>query len=131
MRFYVSRLLHGICTLDLNRGIFWNFVVFFIQHCFICRPSDFTVSDVAGIEPRTVELWDWQSDALSTRLDIIHSARSQPSRLDLIHFSASSHPHRLDLINSRLNLIYWSPCKKIDLKLCTYRNRTPCIYLWG
>jgi hypothetical protein len=24
------------------------------QHCFICRPSDFTVSEEAGIEPRTV-----------------------------------------------------------------------------
>jgi hypothetical protein len=26
-----------------------------IQHCFICRPSDSTVSEYAGIEPRTVE----------------------------------------------------------------------------
>jgi hypothetical protein len=25
-----------------------------IQHCFICRPSDFTVSEDAGIEHRTV-----------------------------------------------------------------------------
>jgi hypothetical protein len=25
-----------------------------LQHCFICRPSDFTVSEEAGIEPRTV-----------------------------------------------------------------------------
>jgi hypothetical protein len=25
-----------------------------IQHCFICRPSDSTVSEDAGIEPRTV-----------------------------------------------------------------------------
>ncbi len=28
--------------------------MFDIQHCFIRRPSDFTVSEVAGIEPRTV-----------------------------------------------------------------------------
>ncbi len=27
---------------------------YFIQHCFICRPSDSTVSEDAGIEPRTV-----------------------------------------------------------------------------
>jgi hypothetical protein len=27
---------------------------YFIQHCFICRPSDFTVSEDASIEPRTV-----------------------------------------------------------------------------
>jgi hypothetical protein len=28
--------------------------MYVIQHCFICRPSDFTVSEDAGIEPRTV-----------------------------------------------------------------------------
>jgi hypothetical protein len=35
------------------------FILFFIfmyviQHCFICRPSDLTVSEDAGIEPRAV-----------------------------------------------------------------------------
>jgi hypothetical protein len=29
--------------------------VYYIQHCFICRPSDSTVPTDAGIEPRTVE----------------------------------------------------------------------------
>ncbi len=29
------------------------FYVFFIQHCFICRPSNSIVSEDAGIEPRT------------------------------------------------------------------------------
>jgi hypothetical protein len=34
---------------------FWgNFFSYFIQHCFICRPSDSTVPTDAGIEPRTV-----------------------------------------------------------------------------
>jgi hypothetical protein len=28
--------------------------MYFIQNCFICRPSDFTVSEGAGIEPMTV-----------------------------------------------------------------------------
>jgi hypothetical protein len=28
--------------------------MYVFQHCFICRPSDFTVSKDAGIEPRTV-----------------------------------------------------------------------------
>jgi hypothetical protein len=34
----------------------WAFVVssYYIQHCFICRPSDSTVPTDAGIEPRTV-----------------------------------------------------------------------------
>ncbi len=30
------------------------FLKYFILHCFICRPSDSTVSEDAGIEPRTV-----------------------------------------------------------------------------
>jgi hypothetical protein len=29
------------------------FLKYFIQHCFICRPSDFTVSEDAAIEPRS------------------------------------------------------------------------------
>ncbi len=35
-------------------GFFLFFYVRYIQHCFICRPSDSTVSEDAGIEPRTV-----------------------------------------------------------------------------
>jgi hypothetical protein len=31
-----------------------SFFMYFIQHYFICRPSDSTVSEDAGIEPRTV-----------------------------------------------------------------------------
>jgi hypothetical protein len=30
------------------------FSMYCIQHCFICSPSDSTVSEAAGIEPRTV-----------------------------------------------------------------------------
>jgi len=30
------------------------FLMYVIQHCFICRPSDSNVSEDAGIEPRTV-----------------------------------------------------------------------------
>ncbi len=33
---------------------FFSFFMYVFQHCFICRPSDFTVSEDAGIEPRTV-----------------------------------------------------------------------------
>jgi hypothetical protein len=40
-----------------------------IQHCFICRPSDSTVSVDAGIEP-----WTVATLALTaTRLDLIHT----------------------------------------------------------
>ncbi len=51
-----------------------------IKHCFICRPSDFIVSEDAGIEPRTAA-----TTALAVRRSN-HSARSHPrSRLDLNH----------------------------------------------
>ncbi len=71
-----------------------DFLIFFlfmynIQHCFICRPSDSTVSEDAGIELRTVA-----TTALAVRRSD-HSARSHPqTRLDLIHDSARSHSHQ-------------------------------------
>jgi acetyltransferase-like isoleucine patch superfamily enzyme len=42
------------------------------QHCFICRPSDFTVSEDAAIEPRTAA-----TTALAVRRSN-HSARPHP-----------------------------------------------------
>ncbi len=36
------------------KGYFLYFFMHIIQHCFFCRPSDSTVSEDAGIEPRTV-----------------------------------------------------------------------------
>jgi hypothetical protein len=47
-----------------------------IQHCFNCRPSDSTVSEDAGIEPRTIA-----TSALAVRSSTNHSARSH---LDVI-----------------------------------------------
>jgi hypothetical protein len=41
----------------LQRGgffIYFFISIYVIQHCFICRPSDSTASEDAGIEPRTV-----------------------------------------------------------------------------
>jgi hypothetical protein len=46
--------------------------MYVIQHCFISRPSDSTVSDDAGIKPRTVATL-----ALIARR-YNHSARSHP-----------------------------------------------------
>ncbi len=34
--------------------LFGGFLKYFIQHCLICRPSDATVPEDAGTEPRTV-----------------------------------------------------------------------------
>jgi hypothetical protein len=36
------------------KGFIFIFFMYDIQHCFICRPSDSTVPEDAGIEPRTV-----------------------------------------------------------------------------
>ncbi len=46
-----------------------------IQQCFICRPSDSTMSTDAGIEsnPGSLQLVQWQSSALTTKLDIIRN----------------------------------------------------------
>jgi hypothetical protein len=59
------------------RGIFFLsfFSQYFIQHCFICRTSESTVSENAGIEPRIVA-----TTALAVR-------RSYTTRLNLIHKS--------------------------------------------
>jgi hypothetical protein len=79
-----------------------------------------------GSNPGLLRLRHWQSEALTTQLDLIHktqlhlihnsvrshpqhSARSHPpTRLDLIHsLSARYHPQtRLDLIHNRLDLIH-------------------------
>jgi hypothetical protein len=39
------------------------FFSYYIQHCFICRPSDSTVPKDAGIEPRTVQISHTPSEA--------------------------------------------------------------------
>ncbi len=62
--------------------------MYFIQHCIICRLSDFTVSEDAVIEPRTVA-----NLTLAARRSN-HSARSHPQNLARSHpHSARSHPH--------------------------------------
>jgi hypothetical protein len=53
-------------------GFFSFYVLYYNQHCFICCPSDSTVSEDAGIEPRTVA-----TTALAVRCSN-HSARSHP-----------------------------------------------------
>ncbi len=61
---YIPTLIHAVQlpsagTLTgklLNKGGFSrDFFVYFIQHCFICRPSYSIVSEDVGIEPRNVE----------------------------------------------------------------------------
>ncbi len=54
-----------------KQGDFFYFPMYCIQHCFICRPSDSTVSEDAGIDYCDFGIGS-QSDALTTRLDLIH-----------------------------------------------------------
>jgi hypothetical protein len=49
-----------------------DFFMYFIQQRFICRPLDSTVSEDAGIKPRTIASW-----TLTVRRSN-HSARSHP-----------------------------------------------------
>ncbi len=61
--------------------------MYFIQHCFICRPSDSTVSEDAGIEPRTVA-----TTALIVRRSNLSAKYHPQTQLNLIHLSAKPHP---------------------------------------
>ena len=62
------------CDDNILTGDFFGFFNFMydIQHCFICRPTDSTVSEDAEIEPRTVV-----TSALAVRRSS-HSATSHP-----------------------------------------------------
>jgi hypothetical protein len=48
--------------------------MYFIQHCFICRLSDYTVTKDAGIEPRTIA---------TSALAIRRSSHSATSHIDI------------------------------------------------
>jgi hypothetical protein len=61
-----SSFLEGI-VLDF----FMYVQMYVIQHYFICRHSDSTLSEDAGIEPWTVSTLYWQPGAVTTWLDLI------------------------------------------------------------
>jgi hypothetical protein len=52
-----------------------NYFMYLIQHYIICRASDSTVSEDAGIEPGLLLLWHLQSDDLTPRLDLVVDQR--------------------------------------------------------
>jgi hypothetical protein len=71
-----ERKLESHCIIFLGGKGDFCFLMYVIQHCLICRPSDFTVS-----EDRTQDCCDFgiASQTLSTWLDLIHHlARSHP-----------------------------------------------------
>jgi hypothetical protein len=60
------------CFAGLQLFLGGFFSLYCIQHCFICRPSDSTVSEDARSNPGLLRSRHWQSDALTTRPDLIH-----------------------------------------------------------
>ncbi len=98
------------CVVSQLTGGFLNFLMYFIQHCIIYRPSDSTLCRrMQGSSPGLLRLL-----ALAVRRSN-YSARSHPrlgyisstSRLDLIHVCTRSHPHLGQISStSRLDLIH-------------------------
>jgi hypothetical protein len=90
-----------------KKRIFGDFFLYDIQYCFICRPTDATVSKDAGSNPGLLGLWHWQPDALTTRI-VSHplSAGAHPSWARSNPHSATSPHPRLDLTRPRLNLTH-------------------------
>jgi hypothetical protein len=71
----LTALIHFIMTISFLKEGFMYFFLFtyVIQHCFICRPSDSTELEDAGIEPRPVATL-----ALTVRLlDVIHNRQDR------------------------------------------------------
>jgi hypothetical protein len=55
--------------------------MYVIQHCFICHPSNFIVSEDAGIEPRTAAS---ASACIATDSQTLHSARSHLQNFEIV-----------------------------------------------
>ncbi len=67
----IGKHFFSIC---FRRFLFFSY---YIQHCFICRPSDFIVPTDAGNEPRTVATVHWQSLILLFLFSGVKSGRWQ------------------------------------------------------
>jgi hypothetical protein len=99
---------------SFNRGIFLDLFMYFIQHCFICRPSDSTVSQDAGIDPGLLRV---ATSAMAVRRSN-HSARSQPlfciffGGLECIGHSYSSVAHLVFLRDFWIRTIRELPYSK-------------------
>jgi hypothetical protein len=67
-----EQLQHEFECIILKSGDFFSFFVLLHKHCFICSPSDSTVSEDAGIEPRTVETLALAVRRPDSQLDFIY-----------------------------------------------------------
>ncbi len=100
---------------------FGYFFMYDIQYCFICRPSDSTVSEDAGIEPRTVA-----TTALAVR-SFNHSARSNPPLCQMCCYNKvdSAMAESQNGFCSFKSSIH----KKTNFMQIMTKNITICIYL--
>ncbi len=113
-----SQHTYTVQKIPFFNRVFHCFVIYFFQHCFICRPSNFTVSEYAAwLEPRTVAALALavRHSNLSTRCHPHstrchpHSARSHPHSARCHPHSARCHPYSArSHSRSRLDLIYFN-----------------------
>jgi hypothetical protein len=85
---YVDQNVKGLSHKIINNQILLDFFsMYCIQHCFICRPSDCTVPEDAGIEPRTVVTLalavrhsnQRRASTLTSRSNARHRSNTQPT----------------------------------------------------
>ncbi len=66
---FLSQMFH-IDVTNLKRRVFL-FILYVIQHCFICRPQIPLCRRMLGPNPWLLRLYHWQSDAINSRLALI------------------------------------------------------------
>jgi hypothetical protein len=86
--------LHSKKKISFN--IFWGIFYIFsfcFQYCFICRPTGIRLCrQMLGSNPGSLQLVHWQSEALTTRLDLIRTRLALiRTRLDLIARSIAAY----------------------------------------
>jgi hypothetical protein len=98
-----------ISSRSKKRGFFSFLFMYVIQHSFICRPSDSTVSGEAAIEPRAVATLaltarrtnHWARSYPPSARSHPPSARSHPPSARSHPPSARSHPEFKDYLDER------------------------------
>ncbi len=89
---FFSRYVNAFKTSDSSRGFFWIFS-FYVWYSTLLHLPPLRFHCVRGCWNRTpgqLRLRHWLSDALTTRLDLIHNRLDLiHTRLDLIHFDLS------------------------------------------